>query len=43
MRQITLQEIKDIQLDILKDVDSFCEKNNIRYYLAGGTLLDVSI
>ena len=39
MRQITLQEIKDIQLDILKDVDSFCEKNNIRYYLAGGTLL----
>lgn len=39
MKEITLDEIKEIQLNILKHVDSFCHENNIRYYLAGGTLL----
>lgn len=39
MRQITLEEVKEIQLNILKDVAIFCEKQNIRYYLAYGTLL----
>lgn len=31
--------LKEIQLEILKDVDSFCRKNSITYYLTYGTLL----
>lgn len=38
-KQLTLQECQSISLDILKDVALFCEKNNIKYYLACGTLL----
>lgn len=36
---ITLEESKLISLDILKYVDSFCQKNGITYYGAYGTLL----
>lgn len=40
MRTITeLKEIHQIETDILKEVDRICRKENIRYYLAGGTLL----
>lgn len=39
MRKIELEELKKIELDILKNVAKFCDENNIRYYLAGGTLL----
>ena len=39
MKELTLQELKDIELDILKMFDSFCKENNIRYFLAFGTLL----
>lgn len=39
MKRIDLDEVKKIQLDILKNFDDFCNKNNLRYYLAGGTLL----
>ena len=39
MRKIAEKELKKIELDILKAVASFCEKNNLRYYLCGGTLL----
>lgn len=38
-RKASLKEIQKIQLDILKDVSSFCERNNIKYFLFGGTLL----
>ncbi len=38
-RAITLQELKDIELEILKAFHSFCEENGLTYYLAGGTLL----
>ncbi|MDO4940295.1 MAG: LicD family protein [Erysipelotrichaceae bacterium] len=38
-QELTLEEIKKISLDILIDVASFCEQNNITYYLACGTLL----
>lgn len=34
-----LREIQEIELRILKKVADICEKNNIRYYLKGGTLL----
>lgn len=39
MRSINQKELKEIELAILKDVNDFCEANNIRYYLCGGTLL----
>lgn len=39
MKKILNDEIKIIELNILKDVDKFCNNNNICYYLCGGTLL----
>lgn len=41
MKKILLgaDEIKKIELEILLEFKSFCEKNNLRYYLAYGTLL----
>lgn len=34
-----LDEIKKIEVEILEYVKKVCEKNNLRYFLAGGTLL----
>lgn len=39
MTELNLDEIKSIQLEILNEVASFCDNNNIVYYLCGGTLL----
>ncbi len=40
MRDITeLEELHQIETDILTAIDEICRKENIRYYLAGGTLL----
>ncbi len=39
MRQLTLREIQQFSLEILKDVAGFCERNGIRYSLGYGTLL----
>lgn len=39
MREIGLEERKKLQLDILLDVASFCEKHGITYFLSSGTLL----
>lgn len=39
MTEITLEEQKRIQLDILDDVARFCESHDINYFLAYGTLL----
>lgn len=39
MYELKLEEIKKIEFDILQNVANFCEENNIRYYLAYGTLL----
>lgn len=38
-KQITPDEVKSIQLDMLKEIDEYCRKNNIRYCLSYGTLL----
>ena len=38
-RKIELAEKREIQLQMLDEVDAFCRKNNIRYSLACGTLL----
>lgn len=39
MRRIYDDELKSIQLDILKFVHDFCQANSIKYFLAYGTLL----
>lgn len=39
MQAIGIDELKRLQKEILDEVVSFCEKNNLRYYLAYGTLL----
>lgn len=36
---MTIEDIKAISLEILRDVHNFCVKNNIKYTLQGGTLL----
>lgn len=37
MREISIDELKQIQLDILLKIDEFCRKNGIEYFLDGGT------
>ena len=39
MRELTIDEIKIIQLNILKSVHTFCSMRKIKYFLAYGTLL----
>ena len=39
MKPIDTEELKKIELDILKCVAKFCDEKGIRYYLCGGTLL----
>ena len=39
MQELTLKELQQVSLEILKDVHSFCETNNIRYSIAYGTLI----
>lgn len=39
MTPMTLEEKKEIILDIMKDVDKFCRENGLRYSLSSGTLL----
>ena len=36
---VSAEDQKHIQLDILKEIDSFCKEKHIRYSLAFGTLL----
>ena len=39
MQELTLEDLHNLSLEILKDVHAFCEKENIRYTLAYGTLI----
>lgn len=39
MRELNLEEVKKIQLEILHKVVEFCEKNKITYFLCAGTML----
>lgn len=39
MEKISSREIQAMELDILKKFKDFAQKNNIEYYLCGGTLL----
>ena len=39
MRELTADETKKIELEILLHVDKFCRDNGIQYFLAYGTLI----
>ena len=39
MKELSLQEIKQVELEILKVFHSFCVENHIRYFISHGTLL----
>ena len=39
MKEINLEEMKQIELKILIDIDRVCRENNIEYTLFGGTLI----
>ena len=39
MTELSLDEIKRLELSVLRNIADFCEKNNLRYFLAYGTLL----
>ena len=39
MKELSLEEIKQIELGILKEFHSFCVEHNIRYFISHGTLL----
>lgn len=39
MEQLTIEECKEIELRILKTVRDFCDENDIKYYLCGGTMI----
>lgn len=38
-KELSTEELRRIELDILKYIHFFCKENQIRYYLCGGTLL----
>lgn len=39
IKEILMEEQKKLALEILKSIADFCDKNNLRYYLAYGTML----
>ena len=39
MKVITLDELKSIQIDLLQKTSDFCERNDLKYFLCGGTLI----
>lgn len=39
MIELSLDELRSVELDILKIFHDFCAKNDIKYYLSNGTLL----
>lgn len=39
MKEMSLKEVQSVNLEIMKDIHSFCEKNGIHYSLAYGTLI----
>ena len=39
MKNIDLNELRHIQVNILDDIDAYCRKNGIHYFIAYGTLI----
>ena len=38
-KAMTLKEMQEVQIKILEYIDNICKKNNIEYFLIGGTLI----
>ncbi|NLG03525.1 MAG: LicD family protein [Clostridia bacterium] len=38
-RKLEMTEIRNLQMDLMRYVRTVCEKNGLRYYMCGGTLL----
>ena len=39
MREISIEELKDLQVQMMQEIHDYCVSNNIRYTLHAGTLL----
>lgn len=39
MKEITIEELRRIQISMLRYIDEICTKNNLKYFLLGGTLI----
>ena len=39
MNNIGVQELKQIQVDMLKEIDKYCKKHNLRYFAVYGTAI----
>ena len=39
MRELSTDELKQIQLEMLLELDKYCHKHNLTYFMCGGTLL----
>lgn len=39
MRELSIEEVKRIELEITEDIARFCEENGIDYFLCGGSML----
>lgn len=39
MEELTIGQVREIQLQILDSIDDFCKRNHLEYSLGGGTLL----
>ena len=38
-KRMTVQELQQVELGILKSFHNFCEEHGLRYYLGGGTAI----
>ena len=39
MEEMTIEELRKIQIEMLEHIDTICEKHNLKYFLLGGTLI----
>lgn len=39
MKNLSADDMKTLELNMLKDISDFCDQSGLRYYLCGGTLL----
>ena len=39
MRELSADELKQIQLEMLLELDEYCQQHNLTYFMCGGTLL----
>lgn len=39
MKNLSADDMKTLELNMLKDISEFCDQSGLRYYLCGGTLL----